>query len=1157
MRTNQFNLLKDSRFLPLCMTQSLQAFNDNAYKLVMLTLISFRLVHTAQSSSNYQALGAGLFILPFFLFSATAGQLADKYSKPKLIRMVKLCEIVLMIIGAVGFWYVNIPVMMGVLFLLGTHSTFFSPLKYAALPEQLKRGELLGANALVETSLFSAILLGTLFGTLVVGNVNHMTLGLIMASSFLILVAIAGYVGSRYIPDKPGACPSLKIDINIVKATWHIVNSSLKDRNVALAIFGLSWFWLFGGILLAELPSYVKYTLNATPNTFAFFLFLFTFGIAVGSLVLNRLLKGRANTQYVPLAVFGMSIFLFDFYLATPRPASSGVVMGLDLFLTSFQHWRLSLDLFLLAFCGGVFTVPLFALLQVNCEKTILARVMAANNIVNSLFMVIGAICLSIMTHLYFTIPGKLLTLAACNAIVALYICKLLPYEMLKTLISGLLRLLFKVKVKGMDHFYETGDKVIIIANHTSYLDSLLLSAFLPDRFILAINTHVSERFWVKPFLSLVDAFPVDPTNPMATKSIIKLIKEGKKCIIFPEGRRTVTGGLMKVYEGSGMVADKSGADLLPICISGAEHSIFSCMKGKIRIRLLPKITLTILPPRKFSPPKTASSRARRAMVGTHLYNIMAEVMFESSAYQQTIFKTLIKAKRIHGRRHVIIEDIKRKPMTYQNVLMKTWILGTVLKKITKEREHVGLFLPTSNAAIVSFFALVATHRIPAMLNYSMGAKSLLSTIKTGKINQIVTARQFIEKAKLQDVVQKLKESGVKVHYLEELNIGLFDKLSGMFKSLFNGLFYQERNADDTAVILFTSGSEGNPKGVVLSHKNILANCYQMDVKIAFTPQDVIFNALPIFHCFGLTAGTLLPVLFGIRCFSYPSPLHYRIVPELVYDTGASIMFGTNTFLTGYAKYAHPYDFYNIRYIFAGAEKLSPETRTLYADQFGVRIFEGYGATETAPVLSTNTPMQYRSNTTGTFLPCIEYRVEPVEGISEGGRLFVRGPNVMKGYLLNDNSGELHPLEKGWYDTGDIVSIDEEGFLSLLGRAKRFAKVAGEMVSLTYVETLMTHLWPDNAHAVISVSDPRKGEKLILLTDYDKATREKLVQFFKREELSELMIPREIRVLKEIPVLTSGKTDYVTIREKYFPSNVESDNELKKNVAAIESVIQS
>lgn len=1136
MHTNQFKLLSDRRFLPLCITQSLQAFNDNAFKLVMLTLISFRLVQSAEASSHYQALGTAIFITPYFLFSAIAGQLADKYSKTKLIQWVKLFEIVLMCIGAVGLWYTHIPTMMIVLFGLGLHSTFFSPLKYAAMPEQLKRQELLGANALVETTLFGAILLGTLFGALVVGNLHHLVMGIVLASLFLILVSIIGYISSRYIPEKPGACPSLELDFNIVRSTWQIIKHSIGDKKVSLAIFGLSWFWLFGGVLLAELPGYVKFTLHSTANTFAFFLFLFTFGIAVGSLLLNRLLKGRINTQYVPLAVFGMSFFLLDLYLSTPKEALTGPLIGLGAFLHHYQNWRISLDLFLLAICGGVFTVPLFALLQVNSDKTVVARVMAANNIVNALFMVMGSVMLSIMTHLSLSIPSKLLIFTTLNIAAAVYICKLLPYELLKTLISGLLKILFKVKVKGMDNYYQAGDRVMIIANHTSYLDSLLLSAFLPDRFMVAINTQVAKRFWVRPLLSLVEAFPVDPTNPMATKSIIKLIKEGKKCIIFPEGRRTVTGALMKVYEGSGMVADKSGADLLPISISGAEFSIFSCMKGKVRIRLLPKITLTILPPRQFSLSNRISSRLRRSMVGTHLYNIMTEVKFQSSPYQQTIFKAVLDAKRLHGRAHVILEDIKRQPMTYQSLLMKTWILGGVIKQATRERETVGLFLPTSSAAVVSFLALTAVNRIPAMLNYSMGAKNLLATIKTGNIKRIITAKQFIEKGKLEPIIEKISAQGIEVIYLEALNISLFAKLKGMFKSLFNRTFYRERNPNETAVILFTSGSEGSPKGVALSHKNVLANCYQMSSKVAFTSQDVVFNALPIFHCFGLTAGSILPIVFGIRCFCYPSPLHYRIVPELVYDTDATIMFGTNTFLSGYAKYAHPYDFYSIRYVFAGAEKLSPEVRTLYADQFGVRLFEGYGATETAPVLSTNTPMQYRANTTGTLLPCIRYKLEPVDGINEGGRLFVRGPNVMKGYLFNDKPGELVPLEDGWYDTGDIASIDEEGFVKLLGRAKRFAKIAGEMVSLTLVEMWIKKCWPDSMHAVINVPDEKKGEKIVLLTDYELATREELIHFFKSEELSELMIPRDIQVLKEVPVLTSGKIDYVTIRETVFSS---------------------
>jgi acyl-[acyl-carrier-protein]-phospholipid O-acyltransferase/long-chain-fatty-acid--[acyl-carrier-protein] ligase len=337
--------------------------------------------------------------------------------------------------------------------------------------------------------------------------------------------------------------------------------------------------------------------------------------------------------------------------------------------------------------------------------------------------------------------------------------------------------------------------------------------------------------------------------------------------------------------------------------------------------------------------------------------------------------------------------------------------------------------------------------------------------------------------------------------------------------------------ADRPAVILFTSGSSGTPKAVVLSHRNLQANRHQLQVRIDFNRQDRLFNCLPVFHAFGLTGGTLVPLLAGVPVFMYPTPLHYGVIPELVYQTNTTLLFGTNTFLAGYARRAHPYDFYALRYVFAGAEKLKENVRKIWSERFGVRIFEGYGATETAPALTMNTPMFNKAGSVGRFLPGIEWRLDPVPGIERGGRLWVRGANIMLGYYLSEKPGELQPPPDGWYDTGDVVDVDDEGFVSILGRAKRFAKVAGEMVSLTVVENNAVATWPEHQHAAVSIEDERKGEQVVLITDNPDADREALLRKSKELGYAEIMVPRTILVADAIPLLGTGKVDYVTARE--------------------------
>ena len=503
----------------------------------------------------------------------------------------------------------------------------------------------------------------------------------------------------------------------------------------------------------------------------------------------------------------------------------------------------------------------------------------------------------------------------------------------MRTIMRKLFKFFYNVEVKGLENFEKAGDRVLIVANHLSFIDAALIYLFMPQRPLFAVNRFIAQKWYFKPFLKLVKNFPLDPTNPMATKAMINEIRKDKKCMIFPEGRITVTGSLMKVYEGPGMIADKSNAKILPVRIDGAQYTPFSRLKGKVRIKLFPKITVTILEPRTFDIDAEIKGRKRRHAAGIKLYDLMSQMLFDSSDYKRTLFRSVIDQSHIHGRRHIIAEDALRKPINYGSLITRCFILGDKIAQNTKKGEYVGVMLPNMVTSIVTFFALQYIGRVPAMLNFSTGEKNLISACKTAKIKTIYTSKRFVTMGKLEGIVEAAKKQKIKVIYLEDIagEVNIFDKLTGFCKGLFPSAFYKpEKNAyQKPAVVLFTSGSEGTPKGVVLSHENIQANRYQLASRVDFGPTDIVFNALPIFHSFGLTGGTLLPLLSGIRTFFYPSPLHYRIVPELIYDTNATIMFGTDTFLSGYARFANNYDFYSVRYVFAGAEKLKEETRRL------------------------------------------------------------------------------------------------------------------------------------------------------------------------------------------------------------------------------------
>ncbi|HMA13810.1 MAG TPA: AMP-binding protein, partial [Kiloniellaceae bacterium] len=702
----------------------------------------------------------------------------------------------------------------------------------------------------------------------------------------------------------------------------------------------------------------------------------------------------------------------------------------------------------------------------------------------------------------------------------------------MKGIAAGILRLAYRVEVHGREHVRAAGAKAVIVVNHVSFLDGALLAAFLPGRPLFAIDTHMAQRWWVRPFLSLVEAFPLNPTSPLATRALIREVEKGKRCVIFPEGRITVTGALMKVYEGPGMIADKAGAPILPVRIDGAQFTHFSRLKGKFRLRLFPKITITVLPPRRFEIPEEARGRRRRQLAGDALYEVMSDMMFRLHHQDpRTLFQALLESRAIHGAKKAALEDIERKPLGYGRLVTGALVLGRRMTKDTRRGEVVGLMLPNAAGAAVSFFALSAYGRVPAMLNFTAGSANLISACDAAEIATVYTSRRFVEQAKLQAEAEALA-GRVRLVYLEDLRgeIGWLARLRGLLLTPFaSGVHARAAgNLDPNrpALVLFTSGSEGKPKGVVLSHDNLLANCRQLAARLDFNPTDVVLNALPVFHSFGLTGGLLLPLLSGVKTFMYPSPLHYRIVPVLAYDTNATIMFGTDTFLAGYARMAHPYDFYAMRYVFAGAERVREETRRVWMEKFGLRILEGYGATECSPVIAVNSPMHFKAGTVGRLLPGMHCRLEPVPGVEEGGQLHVCGPNVMLGYLKADNPGALERPVDGWYDTGDIVSLDQDGYIRILGRAKRFAKVAGEMVSLGAVENLVSALWPEEMHAVVALPDPRKGEQLVLLTERENATRDELSAHARMQGASELMVPRQIFKVDKLPLLGSGKVDH-------------------------------
>ncbi len=503
---------------------------------------------------------------------------------------------------------------------------------------------------------------------------------------------------------------------------------------------------------------------------------------------------------------------------------------------------------------------------------------------------------------------------------------------------------------------------------------------------------------------------------------------------------------------------------------------------------------------------------------------------YNPQAAQRCIFDALLDARAKYGPKKPILEDQERRVLTYTDVIRGAFALGHKIAAMTERGERVAVLLPTSVGAAVTFYALHAYGRVPVMLNFTSGIRNIRAACKTAGVKTVLTAHRFIDQAKLEDITDAL-ERDHNIVWLEDVrqSISVFDKLRAVIADAAPKRFRVETKPSDPGVILFTSGSYGAPKGVMLTQASMLANVDQVAAAIDLDPNWVMFNPLPVFHAFGLLGGVLLPILNGLKAFNYPSPLHIKLIPPLLKDCKASVLLATDTFLNQYARSAEPDEMSGLEFIVCGAEKVRDETHDLVAKKFGgVPVIEGYGATEASPVIALNRPYDNRRGTVGGLVPGMEAKLEPVEGIKHGAKLLVRGPNVMAGYL--NTQGEVVPQGE-WYDTGDVVDLTDDQWVTILGRVKRFAKIGGEMVSLTAAESLAHQVWPDSRHAVIAMPDAKKGERLVLITDRFDANVTKLLEHAQATGASELSVPRRIVKAPEIPVLGTGKTDYVAVQK--------------------------
>jgi acyl-[acyl-carrier-protein]-phospholipid O-acyltransferase / long-chain-fatty-acid--[acyl-carrier-protein] ligase len=1116
-------LMMSRRFAPLFWCQFFSAFNDNFVRNMLAMLILFRF--GGENASLKILLATIVFILPAIPLSALGGEIADSHDKALIARRLKFAEIFVQMIAAVGFAFASAMLLYAALFGLGVIAALFGPIKYGILPDHLRREELVSGNALVEGATFAAIICGLVFGGLAAAQ-GRSAAGVVAQ---LLLVALACYAAARFIPPTGVGAPGLKVHKNVFASTWTVIREVRADDRQWVGAIGVSWFWTVGAVTLSLVPVIIKSRIGGDIDVEIAINLFFAIGVAFGSLAAAALSDGHIELAPAPFLLLVMAALAIDMGLSTQAMPMASREVPLSEFFMSAAGLRIAIEILLYSAAAGMFVVPIFAAVQAWAAEDRRARVVAAVNSLNYIWMVGGSLATMILLQVFrLSEPMALIVLGVANIAAAIYFFRRLPANILALCLSALWRLLFRLEVVGRENLAPTGATNVIAINHVSWLDAPILFSLMEPPPMFAIEPAAAKSWPARLFLRFADARALDPARPLDLRTLIREAKGGRRLLLFLDTRAAVAGQSMKSFDAAALIADQYEALVTPVHLAGAERTFLSRIGAAyVGRRVFPKITVTILPPRRLTIPAHLRGRERRRARGLALFDRMAELLFVTFDIRRSLHAAFEESAKARGLSHAAVEDPLSGALTLRMFRIGVGVLARKIAALSEPGETVGVMLPNANGAAVTFMALQAAGRVPAMLNFTSGAHNLVAACEEARIRLVLTSRAFVDKASLGSEIEAIG-AHARIVWLEDARAGAttLDKLRAALRA---GSPLARPKPDDPAVVLFTSGSEGAPKGVALSHANLLANIAQIETRFDTRLTDICFNPLPIFHAFGLTGGLLLGLIGSMKVYLYPTPLHYRQIPELIDKASATFLLGADTFLAHYARNAPAFGLRSLRYVIAGAEPVKAETRRLYMEKLGLSILEGYGVTEASPVIAVNAPAFNRIGTVGRLLPLVEPRLEPVPGIEEGGRLIVCGPNIMLGYYRADNPGEIEPPPDGWHDTGDIVAIDKDGFVAIKGRAKRFAKIAGETVSLASIEDLVADLWPDHIAAAVSAPDPKRGERVILATTKPGATRAEVQTWMKIKGASEIMHPSSVVVLDEIPLLGTGKTNYVVL----------------------------
>lgn len=1121
--------LYSSGFIALLATQFLGAFNDNAFKLVISLLAVHSVADRPDQASRYVAAAGAMLTLPFVLFSSYAGFLADRFSKKSIIVGAKGAEVAIMALGFVAFLYGNIGLMMGTLFLIGVHSTFFSPAKYGILPEICPDEDLSKANGALQLWTFLAMILGTAVGGQLLDIFDHRAH---RTSIVFIGIAMVGFCCSRFVTDVPASASKRSFQINFLRDIYSNVVEIKQRRPMMLCVIGSAYFWFICALYQLNLLLYAKNVMKVNDTRTSILLTAIGLGVAVGSLLAGRWSDEKVEFGLVPIGATGMGV--------------TSILLGI-----TYPSFSLTLVvLLILGTSCGFFAIPLSAYLQQQSPPDGKGRILATNNFIafcgmflSSAVLWLLADRLKIPAHLIFVIFGIL------SFGVIIYICRLLPDVLVRFLLFLIVHTLYRIKIIGKERIPKTGG-ALLVCNHVSFADATLVLACTQRLIRFVAFRDLFDIRWLRPLLHLMKAIPISTSDSPRTlveslTTARDMVRAGELVCIFAEGSVTRTGNTLRFGKGLERIMKNVDAPIIPVHLDRVWGSIFSFDTGKILNKLPTRIPYPVTI--SFGMPLPSSSPA--VAIRDAVLELGSEAFrHRGSDLQSLPARFCQQAKRCP--KQFCMADSGGARLSYGQAFTAALALSRVMRRKCGEDKMIGIMLPNSTTAALVNVAVSILGKCPVNLNFTASAESLSKSIQKCGIRHIFSSRDFVAKANIpmRDEMVWMEEIMRELRPTDRYCAALAAYLLPPF--LLRRLFFGARAArpdQDLATVMFSSGSTGDPKGVMLTHVNIGANIEGLYQVFRIQADDIVVGILPLFHSFGFTGTLWFPLATGLGVVYHHNPLDFAMVGEITASHRATILLTTPTFLMGYIRKCTAEQFQTLRYVVVGAEKLKERIAQAFTKQFSLPLLEGYGCTELSPIVAVNVPDAFagderqvglKPGTIGHPLPNVAAKVVDSDTLAdlppgEAGLLLIKGPNVMVGYL-GDEEKTREVIRDGWYNTGDIAVIDEDGFITIKDRLSRFSKIGGEMVPHIRIEEEIharLGVAREQVCAVTSIPDDRKGELLVVLYRHD-LDADQIHRLLAESELPKLWIPKRDAFfpVDELPLLATGKLDLKRIR---------------------------